>query len=341
MIKRFLCIGLLFSTMAGIACLNLSGTNLSGEHTTLDMIYFDFEINEYPDQEQIDKGLASLREDLETAASTEKDELYTDIAAYMIYDGDYQEAIDYLHKNVQEKENNYSFYSNIGVAHELVGNLDSALYYTQKALIVDNASHGGSEWIHIRILQAEIAVEKNPNWMDNNSVLGFPISADSTPTVLPDTLSPYHFNDHLYFQLHERTYFVKPESQDPFVGQLLLLHADVIARYFDTDHCLPIYQLAADYDNSLQELVNQRVAYLNNFNTENGLEAYEYTDETGHNIRHDDQKNKNLSDEAISEPDEKPKKKKKVIKGLIYYLGAGFVLLLILMVFYLRKKPGK
>lgn len=43
--------------------------------------------------------------------------------------------------------------------------------------------------------------------------------------------------------------------------------------------------------------------------------------------------------DALLEEDEEPKKDKKIIKGLIYYLGAGFVLLIIGMIFFLRKKP--
>jgi len=39
------------------------------------------------------------------------------------------------------------------------------------------------------------------------------------------------------------------------------------------------------------------------------------------------------------EGENKPKKKKKIIKNLIYYLGAGFVLMLVLMYFFLRRKP--
>jgi hypothetical protein len=45
-----------------------------------------------------------------------------------------------------------------------------------------------------------------------------------------------------------------------------------------------------------------------------------------------------VEDDGIADSVEKPKKKK-VIKGLIYYLGGGFVLLVIGMVFFIRKKP--
>ena len=46
-------------------------------------------------------------------------------------------------------------------------------------------------------------------------------------------------------------------------------------------------------------------------------------------------------EQRIAEPEEaeKPKKEKKIIKGLIYYLAGGFVLLLIGMIFFIRKKP--
>ncbi len=61
--------------------------------------------------------------------------------------------------------------------------------------------------------------------------------------------------------------------------------------------------------------------------------------DAGLNFQSDDHQPEQVNEEeGISNGAEKPKKKK-VIKGLIYYLGGGFVLLVIGMVFFIRKKP--
>jgi tetratricopeptide (TPR) repeat protein len=363
--KQLLFILTTLFTFNGFACLNESGTNLAGETQMIDRLIFTmFERSKRsPSQESIDDKLIALKDKLAASNKSNNDDIHTDLGAYMIYDGRYQAAIDYMHAYVKLKSSNYSFCSNIGVAHELVGNLDSALYFTQKGLDINPNSHGGSEWIHIKILEAEIAISKDKNWLESNSIFDFPIAKDSVPTVFPKDFDIKAFVYQCGDQLEERSFFVRKENQDPVFSQVILYYADAIAREFDIKNCLKTYELAADHDNSLRGIVNKRIAYLKNYNLKNGIDTFvlghgggldglsetdtdlseQISDEdetlnTGQDPRAEGQY---LDDngEVVSEGTEKPKRK--IIKGLIYYLGGGFVLLLIGMIYFIRKKPKK
>ncbi|MFT5819362.1 MAG: tetratricopeptide (TPR) repeat protein [Crocinitomix sp.] len=339
--KHLLFILSLLIVFNGIACLNESGTNLDGEITELRKdIIFNRPIN-FPGQDRIDEKLIELNERLSKSEKANKDYIHTDISVYMIYNGDYQEAIDYLHENVIIKASNYSFCSNIGVAHELVGNLDSALYWTQKGLNLNPDSHNNSEWIHIKILEAEIALSKDKNWLKNHDIFDIPLSKDSIPTLFTEELTAHKFFYASSFQLHERSYFVKPENQDPVFARLILLHADAVARDQDTRACIRTYGLAAQYDTSLQGIVDKRIAYIEAYNYNNERSEEGDVAEGGLDaiMDIDTLKDENLENET--DIVEKPKKKKKIIKGLIYYLGGGFLLLLLGMVYFIRRKPKK
>ncbi len=66
------------------------------------------------------------------------------------------------------------------------------------------------------------------------------------------------------------------------------------------------------------------------------------SDDTELNERHDQREEGQFVDadeDGVADTVEEPKKKRTIIKGLVYYLGGGFVLLVIGMVFFIRKKP--
>ena len=68
----------------------------------------------------------------------------------------YEEAIE-LYLDIEKiKPNRYSTASNIGTAYELIGQNENALKWIKKSVELDPKSHNGSEWIHIKILEAKI-----------------------------------------------------------------------------------------------------------------------------------------------------------------------------------------
>lgn len=325
------------------ACLNISGTNIDGEYTSLDMLEFIKSPTDYPDQDKITRELERLNDELLEAEGFTKDDIFCDIAGYMIYNGDYEAAIEYLKENVVEKNLNYSYSSNIAVAYELVGNLDSALYYTNKAIEIDPNSHEGSEWIHARILEVTQKLNADPNWLDNNNFFEFEISTTEEPTIFSDSSDDLlDFAWALGYQLKERTYFVKPEDQDKIVGHLLLILADLYAREYDTGESKATYQLAAEYDSEISELVEARLDFIIAFEEENNIESYEYTDETGYNLNHDNKKDAyeneiHYSNQYLDDIIE-DNKSNSVLPILYWVFGILLLTVLLLAVFLNRKK---
>ena len=223
-----------------------------------------------------------------------------------------------MNKNVQNKENNYNYCSNIGVAYELIGMLDSALYWTKKGLEPNSESHEKSEWIHVRIIEVETAMQKNKNWLNQNSIFDFNVPLDSIFIQFPDSLMLRNFISELNFQLQERTFFVKPHHQDKLVAKLLLILADAIAKEYDTHESKATYLLASEYDTTLMSTINMRLAHIYQIEEGLGLEQYEYTDADGLTIANDSEKTSILTPLKQSILSTHPKKRKTFRFGSLY-----------------------
>ena len=268
-------------------CLNLYGTNINGKHQEIDRIMDIIKSpTDYPTQEKINSEIDRI---IALDKLTQND--YTDLAAYYVYNGEHQKAVNLLNKNISNKLNNYSFCSNIGVAYELLGNLDSALYWTKRGVKINPESHYNSEWIHVKILEVEILMKKNKNWLNNNSIFGFYVPMDSNFTEFPDSLD-YSFFSSLQYQLNERTFFVKPHHQNKLVAKLLLILADFVAVKYDTYECKQVYKLSAEYDTTIVNTINLRLNALKNIEKKLGIEHYKFSDKDGLTITNDNKKNK-------------------------------------------------
>lgn len=336
--KIFLAIILFSISLQSIACLNLSGTNIDGDYNEIDGVYqLLVEPTDYPSKSSIYNDLSRLFEKYEDKKPGY--DFFTDVAALYIYDGQYQRAINLLNNNIKDKETNYNFCSNIGVAYELVGQLDSALYWTKKGVELNPESHRKSEWIHIRILEIEIEMKKNPNWLSTHNIFDFELPLDSSFITFPDSLALESFIDELGFQLRERTYFVKPYHQDKLVASLILILADGIAKKYDTHESKETYLLAAKYDSTLVETVNMRLAHISRIEEDLGLEHYEYTDANGLTITNDAYKEKHIKSGEYSEviySSKMPEKKKET--PWFWIVLSGYFLIFSIIFYKVFKK---
>jgi hypothetical protein len=125
------------------------------------------------------------------------------------------------------------------------------------------ASHDGTEWLHVKILEAKIALARDPSWLETHSVLGLDFGEDAIPTLpqqwpegqdLPSTRKA------LQYQLRERLGFVKPP--DPIVGALLADLGSLVAIDTVVEHAVPIYDLALTYKPVHAEALGKRRAAL-------------------------------------------------------------------------------
>ena len=115
--------------------------------------------------------------------------------------------------------------ANLGTALELSGNDAEALQWIRESVRRDPEEHQGSEWVHVRILEAKLALRNDPNWLRKNAVVGwregqrFPPDEESRPRRPRDMIAA------ITYQLQERTQFV--DAPDAVVGDLYLSIGDI------------------------------------------------------------------------------------------------------------------
>ena len=92
-------------------------------------------------------------------------------------------------------------------------------------MLRDPTEHEGSEWLHVRILDAKLALAKDPGWFAKNSVLSLDFGSGDVPVapeILPIEKGKLKGAEDLLrqinYQLDERTKFV--DAADSIVGDL-------------------------------------------------------------------------------------------------------------------------
>ncbi len=122
--------------------------------------------------------------------------------------------------------------SALGTAFESKGQLGDALDWIREGIKRDAGAHKGSEWLHARILEAKLALAKDPKWFDKHNVLGLDFGKDEVP-VAPEILpieqgrikGAEQLLDQIDYQLVERTKNSRPPN--PVLGDLFASAGDL------------------------------------------------------------------------------------------------------------------
>ena len=148
------------------------------------------------------------------------------IAVALIHLGRIEEALAILEKLERTKPGSYDVAANLGTAYELMGDNDNAIKWISEGMKRNPESHFGTEWLHLKILRAKLAIKQDSIWSNNNSVLGIDwnlAGRDLSQVAVVDDQGLVHdaasVQKAIEYQLHERTEFVKPT--DPTVASLL------------------------------------------------------------------------------------------------------------------------
>lgn len=265
--KKVLVVLFLLITQVGQSCINgkgfdiFGGTNFYGRplFTIKKMMPADY-------QKRIAKQELELKN--HSAAEKTKWDYFNEVAILNIYKGEYAEAKKMLFKASRLDTFNYSVCSNLGVVYELMGNLDSAYYYTSAAVKMFPRSHGNSEWIHLKILEATKKIKTTPTWIYDNSVIGFKFAKSELPSKRysfgQDTAKNEYYDHYVVeligqieYQLRERMVFVKPENK--IVANLLFTLGELYITEIDCEKAEEVYKLAMEYDPALTEICNKRM----------------------------------------------------------------------------------
>lgn len=188
------------------------------------------------------------------------------LAVSLIHLGRVKEAIPILEELERKHPGKYFTAANLGTAYELSGDNQKAMDWIKEGVNRNKDSHFGTEWLHVKILEAKLAMEKDPDWFRKHSVLGADFRAREN-TRQPQRLATDHLGQQkslaeteeaLIYQLHERLEFVKPP--DPIVADLLFDLGNVLALTRTEEHAKAIHELALSYGPKHGDLVRSRLA---------------------------------------------------------------------------------
>ena len=94
-----------------------------------------------------------------------------DYAVQLIYNREYQQAIELLLEIEKKHPDLANTAVNLGTAYELLGQNEQAKFWIEKGLKINPGVHYGSEWIHLNILKAKLH-KADSQWLRDNPILG-------------------------------------------------------------------------------------------------------------------------------------------------------------------------
>lgn len=194
-------------------------------------------------------------------------EQLNDYAVLLIYDHKYQQAINILKAIEQKHPNLAKTAANLGTAYELNQQPEQAKYWIEQGIKRDAMIHAGSEWIHVKILDAQLQQKKDRTWIQQHDVLGLNFGEKDRPRARVKNLvvngQRYDLDtilEHSKIQMQQRLRFV---DHDPITAQILFNMANIeIVNYrTEKDSTEMLYEMAKSMGFHNVALVEARQSY--------------------------------------------------------------------------------
>ncbi len=174
----------------------------------------------------------------------------SDYAVCLLKIGKTEEALEILIALNKKYPSEYQIAANLGTAYELNGQVENALVYIKKGVLLNPASHHGSEWVHVKILEAKLALQKNPDYLKKNTVLNLTADQTNQKLVLQQIL----------IQAKER--FPFSPAPDQIMGSLLIDLGDCFAGSASIQHAKALYNMAEEYHGADSVIVASRISSM-------------------------------------------------------------------------------
>ncbi|WP_137937917.1 tetratricopeptide repeat protein [Chitinivorax sp. B] len=188
-------------------------------------------------------------------------------AVELILSHQHPKAIELLLAIEDKFPDHFRTAANLGTAYELAGSNELALKWIKEGVQRNPQDHQGTEWLHVKILEAKLAMQQQPDWLASHTVTGLDFGKQVKP-ILPTTIpadflgQPRTLDDYrkaLSYQLTERMKLVKPH--DAIVADLLFTQAD-LASLAGQDNAATLYRSALDYGATKHVLARTRLQGL-------------------------------------------------------------------------------
>lgn len=193
-----------------------------------------------------------------------------DYAVLKMLVGEHTEAIQILQQVEVQHPGLAVTAANLGTAYELNGQLKEGLYWIQQDILRDPHLHKGTEWIHVKILEAKIRQQHDPQWLERHHVLDVDFGKQLWPepsvnkiTAYPDrayTLSEAY--NAIQTQFDERLKFVTPP--DYVVGDLSQFMGDMSLHWFNEEEAFWMYEAAEKAGMKNPVVMQQRKQAISN-----------------------------------------------------------------------------
>lgn len=199
-------------------------------------------------------------------ASRSDPAVLSDSAALMLYSdgaGSAENALALLEQAEERAPGLYANAINRATALELLGRLDEARDWVEEARNRNRQPQAGTEWLHQLILQAQLELRTNPDWLKTNSVLGADFGADVKPQLprVPDRETwAKRSRQALLFQLRDR--LPTSAKPNPILADMLFDFANLQSLSGSPGSALELYELALDYGIENVSLAERRANSL-------------------------------------------------------------------------------
>ena len=265
MIKQFATIiFILFISSKPFACGNEYGYDLNGERLYTQYFY----LSEYHRTFDITRIKQRIREDRSKPDYSTNFKLQSNVALNLMKLGHVDSALLILEPLAEEHPTQYIVIANLGTAYELSGKLELALKFISKGYELNKDSHLGSEWIHIKILEAKIKNKRSPGWISSHPI----VTVEEVVQHEGNRPQRYIRPGHLEMQIRTRAPFTP--APNAVMANLLETLAEYHEKHGIYENALLAYIYVMEFKPTPQhkEYISQKIRALNKKRKEAGIE---------------------------------------------------------------------